>query len=327
MYNIKILGTGKKIPIKIINNHDLEKIIYKNDEWIYNKTGIKTRHIIKDTNEYINLITESAIEAIKNSKLNYNDINLVILATSTPTNLFGGVSNIISKLNIKNAISFDITLACNGFNIAFYTAYQYIKNGTCTNALIIGADCLSRWVDWSDYKTSILFGDGAGAVVIGRSNDIGYGFIKYYYKQDCSKHNILNINVKEKENIINNICVKNNYYDLMYMNGREVFNFVIDNIPSFIIESLEQEKLSINDIKYIIPHQANKNILNLIAEKLNISQDKILSNIEKYGNTSSASIPILLQETIENNIFIKGDLILLLGFGAGMSSSIIIFKY
>ena len=327
MSNIKILGTGMGIPKRKIDNDFFEKTVNKDDEWIYKKTGIKSRYIIENNEEYINIITESINEALRNSKINKNNIDLVILATSTPTNLFGGVSRIINNLEINNCISFDITLACNGFNISLYTAYQYLKDSNYKNALIIGADCLSRWVDWSDYKTSILFGDGVGSIIIGKTTNIDFGLIDYFHKQDSSKHNILSIEVKEQEYFINNIKVMNNIYDFMFMNGRDVSKFVIETIPKFIIDSLNKINLQISDIKYIIPHQANKRILDKIAKELNIDHNIILSNIEKYGNTSSASIPILLHEIIQENKLAEGDLILFLGFGAGMSSSIILFKY
>lgn len=327
MNNIKILGTGSCLPKKIIDNNYFIDTVNKNDEWIYSKTGIRTRHIICDNKEYINLMINASEEAITKSNVNKNDIDLLILATSTPTSMFGGASKIAAELKIQNAVVFDITLACNGFIIALLTVCQYIMNGTCKNALIIGADCLSRWVDWSDYKTSILFGDGVGAVVIGKNENINYGVIGHLIRQDNNKNNLLAINANEKESQVNNIKVINNCYDLMCMNGREVFNFVVDNIPDLINDVLKKSDMFIDDIKYIIPHQANQKILDKIAEKLNIDRKKILSNIEKYGNTSSASIPILLNETIEKNMIKKDDYILLLGFGAGMSCGVIIMKW
>jgi len=326
MKNIKIYGSGKSIPNKIIDNSFFKKTINKDDEWIFKKTGIKTRHIIEDVEEYITLITDSASQSIKNSNVSIDEINLVIMATSTPTNLFGGASIIVNRLGIRNALAFDITLACNGFNTAFYTAFQYLQNDNFKYALIIGCDCFSRWVDWSDYKTSILFGDGSGSILIGKDTEEG-GLINYYYNTHCSQHDILNIRMNERESEINSVKIKNNYYDCMFMNGKDVFNYVISNLPDFIVKSLRNANLTLDEIKYIIPHQANQTILNILAEKIGISTNKILSNIEKYGNTSAASIPILLNETISKNLLEKGDIILLLGFGAGMSSSIIIFKY
>ena len=326
MNNIKILGSGKSTPKNKIDNHFFENTVEKNDEWIFKKTGIKTRYIIENEEEYTDLIIASAKESILNSNIDKQEINLVIIATSTPTNLFGCSSKIVDRLNINNALSFDITLACNGFNTAFYSASQYLKNDKFKYALVIGCDCLSRWVDWSDYKTSILFGDGAGSIVIGKNTE-NYGIIDYFYSQNNSKNNILSINVNEKISYVNNECVKNNTYKLMHMNGREVFNYVVNELPNFILNSLNSCQLSLDNIKYIIPHQANKQILNILADKLDISKNKILSNIEHYGNTSAASIPILLHETIEKNLLEKDDIIMFLGFGAGMSSSIIIFKY
>ena len=252
MYNIQILGYCSSLPKKKLDNIFFEKTVNKSDEWIYSKTGIKTRYIIENIQEYINIIVEASNKAIEASKLTSSEIDLLILATSTPPSLFGGASQIADILNINNAITFDITLACNGFIITFLTAYQYIKNGTCKNALIIGADCLSRWVNWNDYKTSILFGDGVGAIILGVNNDLDYGLIDFIIKQDNNKHNILNINLTDYVSIINEETVINSKYDFIFMNGFEVGNFVLNNVPKLINELLYKCNLSINDIKYII---------------------------------------------------------------------------
>ena len=324
--NIKILGCGHKLPDTIVKNDLFKKTVNKDDEWIYKKTGIRQRHIIKSNQEYNDIIYEACKDALNNSHIESSEIDLVILATSTPSSMFGGVSCITNRLGINNAISFDITLACNGFNTAFITAYQFIKNNNCKKCLLIGADCLSRWVDWSDYKTSILFGDGCGAIVI-EGTETNAGLLDYLYKTDSSKNNVLNINVNEYNSFVNNIEVKNNGYDMMNMIGREVADFVLENIPSLIQESLAKNNLGLNDIKYILSHQANQVLLDKIADELQIPRTKILSNIEKYGNTSAASIPILFSEIFRDKLLSKNDKIMFLGFGAGMSSSIIIFEY
>ena len=324
--NVKILGGGHQVPETIIQNDYFKNTVNKDDEWIYKKTGIRKRHIITSNQEYKEIIVRACRDAIKNSNIDTSEIDLVILATSTPTSMFGGVSSVISELGIKNAVSFDITLACNGFNSAFITAYQYIKNNSSKKCLIIGADCLSRWVDWSDYKTSILFGDGCGAIIL-EGKETNSGVISYSYKTDCSKNDILSIPVKETSSYVNKIEVKNNDYGKMNMIGRDVADFVINNIPPFIKDSLTEKNIDISEIKYIIPHQANQVLLNKIADELKIPKNKIKSNVEKYGNTSAASIPILLSEMLTDNLLSKNDKIIFLGFGAGMSSSIIIFEY
>lgn len=325
--NIKILGTGFCLPNKKINNDYFYDLNKKDDAFIYEKTGIKSRYIINDLDEYNNIIIRACKQALKKSFLEQSKIDLVIMASSTPLNLFGGVSKIVNELNINNVLSFDITLACNGFNTAMYTASQFIKDNNFNYALVIGCDCLSRWIDMTDYKTSILFGDGAGAIVIGKEKEEGFGILDYYFTNNHSKNDILKIGTIENEYRISNKIIKNNKYNFMEMNGKEVFKYVINELPLFISDSLIKSNISINDIKYIIPHQANQNILNIVAEKLNISKNKILSNIEKYGNTSAASIPILLHETLDKKLINKDDIIMFLGFGAGMSSSIIIYKY
>lgn len=324
--NVKILGCSHQVPEKIIKNDYFKNTVNKDDEWIYKKTGIKKRHIITSNQEYKEIVVKACRNAIKNCNVETSEIDLVILATSTPSSMFGGVSTIISELGIKNAVSFDITLACNGFNTAFITAYQYIKNNSAKKCLIIGADCLSRWVDWNDYKTSILFGDGCGAMVL-EGKETNTGLLSYYYKTDCSKNDILSIPVEETSSYVNKIEVKNNNYCKMNMIGREVADFVINNIPSFIKDCLKQNNINLSEIKYIIPHQANQVLLNKIADELKIPKNKIKSNVEKYGNTSAASIPILLSEMLTDNLLSKNDKIIFLGFGAGMSSSVIIFEY
>jgi len=327
MVNIKIIGSGSKLPKKKLDNSFFEKTVNKTDDWIVSKTGIKSRYIIDSIEEYINIIVEASTEALINSNLKPSEINLLILSTSTPTSLFGGASHIANLINIDNAISFDITLACNGFIVSFLTAYQYIKNGTCKNALIIGADCLSRWVNWSDYKTSILFGDGVGAVVLGINTDIEYGVIEHIIRQANNKHDILSIKLLDNKNIVNGENVMNSYYEQINMNGFEVSNFVLSSVPKLINDLLEKCNIKIDDLKYIIPHQANKKLLEKLEKILLLPENKLLTNVEEYGNTSSASIPILLDEIIKKKMLKTNDIILLLGFGAGMSCGAILIKY
>jgi len=314
---INIISSGSSIGSIKISNDFFKDTINKDSEWIYKKTGILNRNIVSNTDEYYNIIYESINICIKKSNINKDEIGLLILATSTPNNLFGDASFIASQLKIQNAICFDISVACNGFITGLVTALQYLKNSNFKYALVIGADCLSKWVDWNDYKTSILFGDGSGSVIL--SNRCNNGIIDYIIKHNGDKNNLLQIQANT-----NNL---NNSYSLMNMNGYELVKEILENIPDMIIELLEKNKLKIDDIQYFILHQANKRLLEKIADKMNINFDKFLTNIENIGNTSAASIPILIDEINNKELIKSGDYVILCGFGAGINYGSILLKW
>lgn len=322
---VSILGLGSCLPSNKIDNTFYTNIMDTSDDWIKKRTGMNFKYLL-DNDEKLETIIKTACEnAIKNAKIQTKDIDLVILASSSQEDLFGDASRIANLIGAKNAFAFDIKNACNGFTTAIITAEQYIKSGDYHLILVIGADCLSRWVNWNDKKTAILFGDGAGAVIIGKSKN---GIMGHIFKTDGSQNHILNINTNEVISSINGIDVINNCYDQVSMDGIEVFKFVTHHLPIYINELLKNQNVSINDIDYFVFHQANFRILEEISIKLDIPKNKILSNIDEVGNTSAASIPILLNKYHnEIGLFKKGDLILMGGFGAGMSLGLILLKW
>ena len=272
------------------------------------------------------LIISASKEAILSANINEKDIDLIILSSSTPENLFGDASKIAYKIGAINAFAFDIRNACNGFIIGIVTAENFLKNDNYNYALVIGADCLSKYINWTDRKSCILFGDGCGTAILGKSNKID-GIIGNMLKTNGELHNILNINYQNNYEKINNIELVSSSYNKLTIDGLAVYKFVIDNIPIYINNFLKEKNIKIDNIKYFILHQANIRIIDEISNKLNINKNKFLYNIDTTGNTSAASIPILLNDVYKKNILNKGDLILLCGFGAGMSSGMILLNW
>jgi len=325
--HVSILGVGSSLPLKKIDNSYYEKFMNTSDEWIKTRTGMQSKYILSKDETLESIIKISCENAIINANIKVEDIDLLVLASSSQEDLFGDASKIAHIIGATNAFAFDIKVACNGFPTAVITAEQYIKSGNYNLALVIGADCLSRWVNWSDKNTSILFGDGSGAVVLGHAKN-GNGILGHLFKTDGIHSNILNINTIQNISTINNCDHINNNYSCIEMEGTEVFTYVINNLPIYINKLVNKLDIKLGDIDYFVFHQANSRILEDISNKLHIEKDKLLSNISEVGNTSAASIPILL-DTFHNkhNKFKKGDLILIGGFGAGMSMGLFVIKW
>ncbi len=319
MRKLSILGTGKYVPEKIITNDELSKYVETSDEWISSRTGIRQRHIIKDENT-ISLALGAAKLAIEDSGVLKEDIDLVIVATVTPENTFPSTSNMLqSQLGLGEIMSFDLNAACSGFVYAIDVANKMMKSGAFKNALIVGSETLTKYVDWSDRNTCVLFGDGAGAVVIGEGSGEIIDCIshsrgdenKFLYGAGVEVREFFN---REKPTV-----------GFIEMNGREVFKFATRTVPKAIEEILAKNNLTINDIDKFVCHQANERIIESSAKKLDVSMDKMYVNIHKYGNTSAASVPIALDDAFKEGAVKKGDLICIVAFGGGLtwSSSII----
>lgn len=307
---MKILGFGKSIPEKIVTNDDLSKIVDTTDEWIVQRTGIKERRISNKNTSF--LAYEAAVKAINDAKINKDEIDLIICATSTPDNFFPSVACMVQeKLNISgNVTAFDINAACTGFVYALKVASSLL-NTYHKQALVIGAEVLSKIVNFNDRNTCVLFGDGAGAVVV----EAGEGLSKFYTRSlgEGENLNAKGVNMSDK---FPKESVKCNF---LQMNGTEVFKFAISAIEEAILNILAENELALDDIKLIVPHQANKRIIANVARKLKVEESKFYINLDKYGNTSAASIPVALSEAVENNIVKSGDKVLLVGFGAGLT--------
>ncbi|NJM95524.1 MAG: ketoacyl-ACP synthase III, partial [Acaryochloridaceae cyanobacterium CSU_5_19] len=254
------------------------------------------------------------------------DLDMVLLATSTPDDLFGSACQVQGALGAKHAVAFDLTAACSGFVFGLVTAAQFIRTGTYRTVLLIGADLLSRWVDWSDRGTCVLFGDGAGAVVL-QANDCDR-FLGFALQSDGSQNSCLNLGYQPKaQPLTANLSVSQGTYQPLTMQGKEVYRFAVNRVPEIIEKALFQANLDAKQLDWLLLHQANQRILDAVAKRLRIDDQKVISNMASYGNTSAASIPLALDETLRKGQIKSGDVIATAGFGAGLSWGAAIFAW
>lgn len=325
---VKLLATGSAVPDLCISNNLMSTIVDTSDEWIYSRTGIKERRILSGNNSLIDIAASASIKAIDKTSINPAEIDLIILATSTPNDLFGSASQLQVKIGAKNAVAFDITAACSGFIIAMITATQFIQNGNYSTVLVVGADVLSKWTNWTDRRTCILFGDGAGAALLQSSSLISNNILGFRLNTDGSKFDQLNIkyelSTSSKDSFYSGI---HGQFSPVTMNGKEVYKFAVSKVPQSIQYCLDDLNLSVEQIDWLLLHQANARILNAVASRLMIPVDKVISNLAKYGNTSAASIPLALDEAIECSKISYGDLVVMSGFGAGLTWGTLILKW
>ncbi|MGL5942981.1 MAG: beta-ketoacyl-ACP synthase III [Waterburya sp.] len=322
-----ITGCGSAAPETILTNHHLAQMVDTSDDWINTRTGMKNRHIASPTESLSQLSAVASEKAIAMAGISPTDLDLIILATSTADDMFGSACKIQGLIGATNAVAFDLTAACSGFIFALITASQFIRTGLHQNVLIIGADVLSRWVDWSDRSTCILFGDGAGAVVCQATNDsdrlLGFEMYSQGSQNDC-----LNLNYQSTSKpLVDNITTQHGTYQPITMNGREVYRFAVDKVPEAIAKAMFRANLTADDIDWLLLHQANQRIMDAVAKRLKIAPDKILSNIAEYGNTSAASIPLALDAAVRTGKVKLGDTIAASGFGAGLTWGSAIFKW
>jgi 3-oxoacyl-[acyl-carrier-protein] synthase III len=323
---LRIMGCGSSAPISVLTNEDLSQLVDTSDEWIASRTGIKQRHIGANEGALTELAVKAASLALDMAKIAPLDVDLIILATSTPDDLFGTAGRIQHQLGATQAVAFDLTAACSGFVFGLVTASQFIATGTYKTVVVIGGDVLSRWVDWSDRGTCVLFGDGAGAVVCQASEE--NQLLSHAMYSDGSLHNCLNLGYQGQSNPLNNdIQVSKGTFHPITMNGREVYRFAVARVPEVIEKVLFQAKLATNDVDWLILHQANQRIMDAVASRLKIPSEKVISNLSEYGNTSAASIPLALDEAVRQGKIKTGDLIVTSGFGAGLSWGAAVFRW
>jgi 3-oxoacyl-[acyl-carrier-protein] synthase III len=311
----KITGIGSYFPDNIVTNDDLSKIMDTSDEWINKRTGIRKRRLtIKENTS--DLAIMAAKNALKSANISAEDLDLIILATTTPDFLTPSTASIVqSKIGAENAACFDILAACSGFIYALKTGKSFIESGAYKKVLIIGAEVLSKFLDWQDRTTCVLFGDAAGAAVLEETEDMGIETVHIGTFGDrghlirCKSHPLNNPYYKEDLET----------YDKVHMDGREVFKFAINIIPEEVNLILKENNLTLDDIKYIIPHQANLRIIESAAKKLDIGMDKFYVNLNEYGNTSSASIPLCLDEMERRGLLNNGDKLITVAFGGGLT--------
>jgi len=254
-------------------------------------------------------------------------IDLILLATSTPHDLFGSAPSIQAKLGAANAVAFDLTAACSGFLFALITASQFLKGGSFKRAIVIGADQLSSFVDWNDRRSCILFGDGAGALAIEATNEFD-NFIGFDMRTDGGRGSFLNLpSTNYKDSIVDEIDFLSGGFSPIQMNGQEVYKFAVREVPIILEKLLKKMNYSSDEVDWLVLHQANHRILDSVGDRLKIPGEKILSNLEKYGNTSAATIPLVIDEAIRNNIIIQNDIVATSGFGAGLSWGAALIKW
>lgn len=315
---LKIAGVGYSVPKTIITNDDLTKLYDTSDEWIYSRTGIKERHIVSGEESAVDLGYEAAKNAIEKAKVKIEDIDLVIAASSAPPDLYPAMScRIQAKLGIKNTPAFDVTAACSGLIYTLSMAKAFIGSGMYKNILIIAADNNSRLCDWEDRSVSILFGDGAGAMIVSQAEDGIDDVLAIDIRAEGSIGDFLTLPLTGQNCPLVEPCEQKPVH--ISMNGKEVYKFVVKILPEYIANMLEKTGMRPEDVDYLIPHQANQRIIKAVQERLGYSDEKVITNIEKYGNTSAASVPIALAEGVEKGTVKLPSKAILCGFGAGMT--------
>ena len=324
---VSFKGSGSYVPNQILTNHQISNKVNTSDEWIRSRTGISQRRISGLEENVTEMGYKAALAAIRMSKWEIETIDLIILATSTPNDLFGSAPAIQSKLGAYNAVAFDLTAACSGFLFALITASQFLKGGSYKRAIVIGADQLSSYVDWKDRRSCILFGDGAGAIAMESTEEFD-NLIGFEMRTDGVRGSFLNLSSKNNEDtIIENINYSIGSFSPIKMNGQEVYKFAIREVPLIINELLTKTQYDSNKVDWLLLHQANQRILDSVGEKLKFSKEKILSNLQNYGNTSAGTIPLMIDEAIRNKKIKQNDIIATSGFGAGLSWGAALIKW
>lgn len=317
----RIVGTGSYVPEKIVTNEDLAGIVDTSDEWIRTRSGIRSRYLATDmgTSE---IAVQAALRALEMANVDVLELDCIIVATSTPEKHFPSCAcEVQGAIGAKNAAAFDIGAACSGFVFAMSTMDAFMKSGMYQTGLVIGADVLSKVIDWKDRGTCVLFGDGAGAAVV-RAEEIGV--IGSVMGADGSRGDVLSCLSRSTGNFLTGTEPQMGY---MSMNGQEVFKFAVKKVPECICQVLQENHINIKDVKYFMLHQANVRILEAAAKRLGQPLDKFPIDIEKYGNTSGASIAILLDEWNRKGMLIRGDKLVLAGFGAGLTWGALLLEW
>ncbi|MDP8232078.1 MAG: beta-ketoacyl-ACP synthase III [Candidatus Zophobacter franzmannii] len=327
-YKAKYSAFGSYVPDKVLSNFDLEKIVDTNDEWIKSRTGMSERRIASDEQAASDLATIAAQRCIENSDIKYKDIDLIICGTISPDHAFPSTACFVQKnLGLKGIPAFDISAGCPGFIYASDIARQFVENGTKKNVLVIGVEILSKIVNWEDRNTCVLFGDGAGAAIISRaqSNDISQ-IIDSEILADGNYTELLEQPAGGSRMPASEDTLKENLHTV-HMQGNRVFKLAVKSMYSTSETVLKRNNMEFNDLDWLVPHQANMRIIESLGNKMKINNEKVIVNIEKYANTSSATIPIAIDEAIRNGKIHRGDVIHMVSFGAGLTWGSVLFRY
>ncbi|WP_426447167.1 beta-ketoacyl-ACP synthase III [Paenibacillus sp. S-38] len=318
LHPVGIIGSGKYVPDRVLTNQQLEQMVETNDEWIVTRTGIRERRLAEAEQAASDLAYEASLKAIAQAGITPEEIDLIIVATVTPDMSFPSTSCILQdKLGAKKAAAFDLSAACSGFIYGLANASNFIATGTYKYALVVGAEVLSRITDYTDRNTCILFGDGAGAVVLGQVPE-GRGFKSFELGADGSGGPLLKVEAGGSRcpSTPESLQGKGHY---IYMAGSDVFKFAVRIMGSAAEEALRKAGIEKSDIDLLVPHQANIRIIQSALNRLELSEDKCMINLDKYGNMSAASIPVALAEAVEEGRVKEGDCLVLVGFGGGLT--------
>lgn len=320
---MKILGTGSYLPEGILSNNDLQELVDTNDEWIVSRTGIRNRHIAKDENTS-DLATKAARIALESAGIQLEEIELIVVATTTPDGFVPGVAHqVLKNLQISKAMTFDINVGCTGFVYAMDVVTSLMLSHKFKYALVIGAEVLSKMIDWSDRDTCVLFGDGAGAVVLENRQDVNH----FMYAKCAAIPDVDDVLTSGKFAVNNPLMVEEQDSIYVSMKGQDVFKFAVSKVCESVNETLAETGEDAQNVDYYVLHQANSRILDYVAKKLQIPSEKFYSNIENMGNTSAASIPITLDVMNLGGKLKKGMKIMLAGFGAGLSYGTLLIEW
>jgi 3-oxoacyl-[acyl-carrier-protein] synthase-3 len=321
-----ILGTGSELPSKVVTNHDLEKMVETSDEWITVRTGIKERRVLEEGKGNADMAFRAAQRALKDAEMQATELDAIIMGTVTPDYPFPSSACVLEDmLGARNVFSFDVGAACSGFLNALSVADSFIRTGQINNALVVGSDALSRLLNWQDRGTCILFGDGAGAVVLGASQN-GSGILSTRLRTDGSYVKTLYVPAGGSLKPATPETVQRNEHTIT-MNGKEVFKIAVRSMEEISRQALAEADVPVSQISLVIPHQANRRIIVALAERLGISMDRVMVNVDKYGNTSAASIPVALDEAKRQGKIKSGDIVLLNAFGAGFAWGAAVIKF
>lgn len=316
-YGISLAGIGAYVPETVVTNDDISKLVDTSDEWIASRTGIRERRIVRGDESVADLAIQAAKQALASAGIAGEEVELIIVASSTPDTIYPAVAcQVQHAIGATRAAGFDMALACTGFVYAMVIAQQFLKTGMYKTALVIGADIHSRFTDWTDRNTCVLFGDGAGACVM-RAEPGPDNILASDLHLDGSKGMELTLFTEAPNCPL--VPGRSPAKPHVYMNGREVFKFAVGTVPKSIQETLDRAGLSIDQLDHLLLHQANIRIMQAMSEKLNIPEERLIINLDKYGNTSAASIPIALNEAVLDGRVKPGQLLAMCGFGAGLA--------
>ena len=307
----KILATGSYLPKKVYTNKDIEKIVDTSHEWIVERTGIESRHIADEKESSVDMAYNATVNALQDTNIDMNDIDMIVVATTTPERKFPSTAVLLqSKMDNNKAFAFDVNAACTGFIYALDIADKYIKSGSVQNVLVVGTEKITSLLDWTDRNTCVLFGDGAGVVVLSGSDDPG--ILSNTIGSDGAYKDLLTVNTDT---------------EVIEMKGNDVFKIAVNTMGRIASETLDKNNMKVDSVDWLIPHQANSRIINAVARKINLPEEKIIMTVNKHGNTSAASIPLAIDHANKNNLLKRDNIVMLEAFGAGFTWGSTLLKF